>query len=601
MEENIFRHDVDLAEFTTFGIHAKTKLFAEYISVKELTRISRTPAYLENNVYHIGGGSNLLFTNNFDGLILHSAIKGIATYDKGDEEIFVIAGAGEKWTDLVDWCVERGYAGMECMAGIPGEVGASPVQNVGAYGREAKDVIFSVECFDTLSRKTVTFKNEECGFKYRDSNFKNEWKNRYYVVRVSFKLKKSEIAEYYEYGSLSQLQETLGRVPTIREVRDEVLKIRATKLPEVSQIGSAGSFFKNPVVHKNFYADEVLRRCPDVPAYKVDYRLVKIPAGWLIEHADLKGYAVGDAYVYPDNCLVIANKGNATASDVEKLAAHIKKEVNKKFGVRLYPEVNYIDSEIKVTILGTGTSKGIPEIGCDCHVCTSADSKDKRLRCSALVETMGVKLLIDASPDFRLQALKSDISMIDALLVTHIHYDHVGGLDDLRPFCLEGDIPVYARADVDADLKRRMDYCFRSDKYPGVPGFNMHIIDNQPFYIKGVKITPVEVFHGQLPIYGFRIGNFAYITDCKHIEEREKEKLKNLDVLVINALRDRDHFAHLTFEEARQLIEELKPRRVYLTHFCHEAGTHEEIQRRFGDTEIEPAYDGMEITVRNAK
>ena len=257
---------MDLSGYTTFGIPAKAKLFAEYKSVKELIRISRTPAFLENTVYHIGGGSNLLFLKDFDGLILHSAIKGITTYDRGGDEIFVIAGAGEKWTDLVNWCVERDYSGMECMAGIPGEVGASPVQNVGAYGVEAKDVIFSVECFDTLSRETVTFKNEECGFSYRDSRFKNEWKNRYYVLRVSFKLKKGNLAASYEYGSLSKLKERLGRVPTIAEVRDEVLKIRGSKLPEVAEICSAGSFFKNPVVHKNFFADEVLRRCPDVPS-----------------------------------------------------------------------------------------------------------------------------------------------------------------------------------------------------------------------------------------------------------------------------------------------------------------------------------------------
>lgn len=596
MENSLFSHDVDLSGYTTFGIPAKAKLFAEYKSVKELVRISRTPAFLENTVYHIGGGSNLLFLKDFDGLILHSAIKGITTYDRGGDEIFVIAGAGEKWTDLVDWCVEREYPGMECMAGIPGEVGASPVQNVGAYGVEAKDVIFSVECFDTLSRETVTFKNEECGFSYRDSRFKNEWKNRYYVLRVSFKLKKGNLAASCEYGSLSKLEERLGRVPTIAEVRDEVLKIRNSKLPEVAEIGSAGSFFKNPVVHKNFFADEVLRRCPDVPSYKVDYRLVKIPAGWLIEHSGLKGYAVGGAYVYPENCLVLANKGNATAEDVRELASHVQKEVNRKFGVRLYPEVNFIDTSITVRVLGTGTSKGIPEIGCDCHVCRSEDARDKRTRCSVLVETMGLRLLIDASPDFREQAIKADISMIDALIVTHIHYDHVGGLDDLRPFCLEGDVPVYAREDVDVDLKRRMDYCFRSDKYPGVPGFDMHIIDNNPFFIKGVKIIPVEVKHGNLPIFGFRIGNFAYVTDCKHISESEKEKLMGLDVLIINALRDRDHFAHLTIEEAAGLINELKPKRAYLTHFCHEAGTHEELCARLQGN-IYPAFDGMEIHI----
>lgn len=612
----MFEHDKDLSRYTTFGIPAKARLFAEYSSEKELLALSRKPEFTDNEILHIGGGSNLLFVNDFDGLVLHSAIKGITAYKKNDGDIFVIAGAGEKWADLVDWCVDHDLAGMECMAGIPGEVGAAPVQNVGAYGSEAQDVIHSVECFDIQTRKTVTLFNTLAGagkgkpseapagadpdnilgFGYRDSNFKKDWKGRFIVLRVSFRLSPGTVASNLRYDALRKLEERLGRCPSIREVRDEVIALRNSKLPDPAVIGSAGSFFKNPVVHKNFYADEVLRRCPDVPAHEVDYRLVKLPAGWLIEHAGLKGFSIGGAQVYPANCLVIANTGNATAEDVTRLAAHVADTVNRKFGVRLLPEVNYIDDSITVTILGSGTSKGIPEVGCQCHVCSSDDAADKRLRASATVDTMGVKLLIDPSPDFRQQALAANISRLDAVLVTHIHYDHVGGLDDLRPFCLESDIPLYARPEVISDLKRRLDYCFRNDRYPGIPTFNVHEIGNLPFHVKGVTIIPINVMHGKLPIVGYRIGNFAYITDCKTLPEEEFDKLENLDTLVINALRDRDHFAHLTIEEALALIKRINPRRAYLTHLCHEAGTHAELTARMPEN-VFPAYDGLVISI----
>lgn len=590
------QHDVELKPYLTFGIPSKARIFAEYKTLKELECISRMPAFRDNQIFHIGGGSNLLVFGTFDGLMLHSAIKGITEYSKNENEHYVIAGAGEKWSDFVDWTINHGYSGLECMAGIPGEVGAAPVQNVGAFGAEAKDVIFSVECFDTETRETIRFTNEECGFGYRSSRFKKEWKNRYFVLRVSFKLKKSAEAENFNYESLRKFKESLGRIPTTREVGDEVLRLRSQKLPDIAKIGSAGSFFKNPVVHKNFFADEVLRRCPDVPSYEVDYRRVKIPAGWLIEHAGLKGKRIGGAEVYPGNCLVIANRGDAIAEDVSELAKVVENEVNHQFGIRLHPEVNYVDSKIEVVVLGSGTSKGIPEIGCECRVCRSSNPRDKRLRSSVLVKTMGQKILIDASPDFRYQALRERIDDIDALLITHVHYDHVGGIDDLRPFCLNGDIPVYCRADVDADLRRRIDYCFRDNKYPGVPAFDTHIISDRPFLVGGVKVVPISHFHGKLPIVGYRIGNFAYVTDCKTISEAEKEKLKGLDVLILNALRYRDHFAHLTVKEAVELITELKPRRAYLTHFCHEAGTDDDLRKSLPEG-IEPAYDGQVIIV----
>ena len=607
-------YNKDLTKLTTFGIPVKAKIYAEYTDQKSLLKICRSDEYRDNMVYHIGEGSNLLFNTYFDGLVLHSGIKGITRYDKNEETAYVIAGAGEKWVDLVDFCVSEGLAGLENLAGIPGEVGASPVQNVGAYGVEAGDFIHSVECLDRTTLEVVKFTNfrkeeisrdtdsdvpvNECGFGYRTSNFKTIWKDRYFVLRVSFRLRKSDLAENYRYVGLKGLEERLGHTPSIAEVRDEVLRIRASKLPDPQIIGSAGSFFKNPVVRRKYFEWEMLNHDPNIPYYNLegDPEHVKIPAGWLIEHAGLKGERVGGAIVYPENCLVIANTGDATYNDVRQLADLIVRKVNAAFHVTLEPEVNYIDSQIRVKVLGSGTSKGVPELQCDCAVCKSENPLDHRLRASIMVETMGVKILIDASPDFRQQALAADLRHIDGVLLTHEHYDHVGGIDDLRPYCLNNDIIIHAREDVDRHIRRRLDYCFCENKYPGVPTFKMNVIEDRPFFIKGVKITPVEVLHGKLPIFGYRIGKFAYITDAKYISEEERDKLRDLDVLIVNALREREHFAHFTVEQALELINDVKPKQAYLTHLCHEVGMHHAFDAKLPPN-VSPAYDGMEIIV----
>ena len=376
-----------------------------------------------------------------------------------------------------------------------------------------------------------------------------------------------------------------------------MLHIRDSKLPAPAVTGNAGSFFKNPIVSRYYFEEEILSRHPDVPFYPAGEKRVKLAAGWLIEHARLKGAEYGGAFVYPRQCLVIANKGNATASDVVGLADKVIREVNRKFGVRLEPEVNFIDSSITVTVLGSGTSKGVPEIACGCRVCRSDDPHDKRLRASVLVKTHGMNILIDASPDLRTQALSNDICNIDAVLVTHSHYDHVGGFDDLRPFCTNGPIPIYVRKDVDTDLRKRLDYCFREHLYPGVPAFDMRIIDNSAFFINGLKIMPIEVMHGKLPIFGYRIGDFAYITDAKTIPEEEFDKLQGIDTLIINALRHTEHFAHLNIREAIDLVERIKPRKAYFTHFNHEAGLHTELSASLPEN-IHPCHDGMTIEIK---
>lgn len=610
----MFEYKKDLIPYTTFRLPAKASIFAEYKSVDELKQIILSPEFSDNIVLHIGGGSNLVFLNDFNGLVLHSGIKGISSYSKSDEEVFVIAGAGEKWSTLVDWCVDNGLAGLENLAGIPGEVGAAPVQNVGAYGAEAKDAIHSVVCYDIKTHQTVTFindydkcedKSKNClGFAYRDSRFKHEWKGRYYVLRVSFRLHRSEIARNLRYDALRKFAESLDHAPTLREIADEVVRLRDSKLPNPAITGSVGSFFKNPVVSKYYFQQAMQALDPDIKHFdeprkdKNEPEMVKVPAGWLIEHAGLKGMRVGGAQVDPNNALVIINTGNATGKDVEMLARSVVDHVRERFAIALEREANYIDSDINVTILGSGTSKGVPEVGCLCRVCRSRSYFDHRTRASALVRTMGLDLLIDVSPDFRSQAWKEDLYRVDAVLLTHSHYDHVGGIDDLRPFCAHRNVPIYLKKDVNDDLHRRLDYCFREHPYPGVPTFDMHEIGERPFFIDGVEIIPIKVMHGNLPILGYRIGKFAYITDAKTIAEEELEKLEGLDVLVINALRFRDHFSHLSVDEALEIIDKIKPKEAYLTHFNHEIGLHEEVAAKL-PPHVHPCYDGLKITIKS--
>lgn len=603
----LIKTDFDITPLTTFGIKTRTRYFARYSSVKELEEIMRTPQYQQSEVLHIGGGSNLLFVKDFPGIVLHSDIRGIKEYRKDADTVYVIAGAAEKWTDLVDYCVERGLGGLENLAYIPGEAGASAIQNVGAYGVEAADCIHSVECYDRMSHKVVNFKREECRYGYRDSFFKHEGKGRYFVLRVSFRLVPDTRARHLDYGPLRSLAARLGHAPTIAEVRDEVTAVRRFKLPEPSVTGSAGSFFTNPVVLRKYFEEMVLARNPEVPHYDLpdNEHYVKVPAGWLVEHAGLKGARQGGAVVWPAQCLVIANEGGATADDVCRLSERVQNEVFEKFGIRLRPEVNFIDDTIRVTVLGSGTSKGVPEVACSCDTCRSTDTRDRRGRASVLVDTRGLRLLIDVSPDFRAQALREGINEVDAVLLTHSHYDHVGGIDDLRPFCVNGDLPVYLRKDVADDLRRRLDYCFRPHPYPGVPVFQLHEIGDEPFFIRDLKVTPISVFHARLPIVGYRIGDFAYITDAKTIDPQEVEKLKGVKTLIVNALRFTPHFSHFSVEEALGLIAAVKPEEAYLTHICHEMGCHaaaEERLRRMASeiapaTTVRLAYDGLRLTI----
>lgn len=256
---------------------------------------------------------------------------------------------------------------------------------------------------------------------------------------------------------------------------------------------------------------------------------------------------------------------------------------------------------MQLTFLGTGTSTGVPTPACHCDVCRSTDPHDKRLRASALVEVGGKNILIDCGPDFRYQALRAGIERIDAVLVTHSHYDHVGGFDDLRPYCAllpDHRMPVYCTADVAADFRARIPYCFAEHPYPGVPKFDLHIIDREPFTVCGTEVTPFPVMHRNLRIRGYRIGNLAYITDCLTLPEPSRELIRGINTLVINALRFKPHYSHLSLSEALDVIANLHPGRAYLTHMSHDIGFHRDIPSHLPPS-VYPAYDGLKIHIPN--
>ncbi|WP_323757070.1 MBL fold metallo-hydrolase [Roseivirga sp.] len=253
---------------------------------------------------------------------------------------------------------------------------------------------------------------------------------------------------------------------------------------------------------------------------------------------------------------------------------------------------------MKVTFLGTGTSQGVPVIGCSCEVCRSLDFRDKRLRTSIHLEVDELSIIFDSGPDFRQQILRENITQLDALVFTHEHKDHTAGMDDIRSFNFlqKKDMPVYARKNVVEQLKREFAYIFSETKYPGIPSVDIQEIDNSPFFIEKIKLTPIEVVHFKLPVFGFRIKDFTYITDAKTISDKEKEKIKGSKILVINALQIDPHPSHMTLDEAITLAKEINAEKTYFTHLSHKMGTHKKVSALLPEN-IEIAYDGLKIEI----
>lgn len=320
----------------TFGMDVKADCLAEWSSPDELRTLLGT---VERPYLLVGGGSNLLFTADFKGTILHSTIDSIDIVRETQDSVLVRVGAGVVWDDFVAYAVLNGWWGVENLSAIPGEVGASSVQNIGAYGVEAKDVIETVQTISLDNGKSRDFSNAECRYAYRQSIFKNELKGQYAVTYVQFRL--SRVAQpRLGYGALEAQVNKLGG-PTLANIRQAVIEIREGKLPDPKVLGNAGSFFMNPVIPAAQF-DELKSRYPDIPSYPAQDGMIKVPAGWLIEQAGWKGRSLGPAAVYDKQALVLVNKGGATGADVIRLADTIIADVRQKFGIILSTEVNYI-------------------------------------------------------------------------------------------------------------------------------------------------------------------------------------------------------------------------------------------------------------------
>lgn len=250
-----------------------------------------------------------------------------------------------------------------------------------------------------------------------------------------------------------------------------------------------------------------------------------------------------------------------------------------------------------VELLGTGTSQGVPVIACNCEVCTSNDPKDNRLRCAVWIKTKDSSIVIDAGPDFRMQMLRAGVQRLDALLITHEHNDHVIGMDDVRPFNFKQkiDMPVYAVPEVQSQLRKRFDYAFAENKYPGVPRLSLRTLDpKSTLRLNEIEFIPIQVMHGNMPVLGFRFGDFTYITDANHIEEEERRKIRGTKTLVINALHHEEHYSHFNLRQALAVIEDINPEKAYLTHISHKMGTTKSINQEL-PSNVELGYDGLKI------
>lgn len=330
---------ISLLPYNTFGIDVKADYFIEYDSASDLQAVLQSEIVRNNSTLHIGGGSNLLFLHDYNGVVLHSAIHSINQVGEDLASVFLEVGSSVNWDDFVAYCVERGLSGIENLSLIPGEVGAAAVQNIGAYGVEVREVIAEVNAVEIDTAGFKTFTREECRYGYRDSIFKNELKGKYIITSVLFKLnKKARFRLNYQHLEEAVLKN--GEL-NLQNIRKTIIQIRESKLPDPKTIGNAGSFFMNPVIPKEQFK-ALQTAYPQIPHYFDSDTMEKVPAAWLIDQCGWKGKHIGHAGVHEKQALVLVNLGGATGAEIVYLAEQIQKSVKEKFGIELKPEVNYI-------------------------------------------------------------------------------------------------------------------------------------------------------------------------------------------------------------------------------------------------------------------
>ena len=330
-----------LLSHNTFGIDAICDRFVEFTSVEELVSLVGSLTDSDRPLLLLGGGSNLLLTGDYHGTVIHSAIKGIELIERDEQKELVTlrVGSGEVFDDFVSYCVEHGFYGAENLSIIPGEVGASAVQNIGAYGVEAKDLIVKVEAVEIATGKTVEFTNEDCQYAYRYSRFKGEWRDKYVITYVTYRLS-TVFVPNMDYGNIrSALAERNVSQPTAMDLRNVIIEIRNAKLPDPKVEGNAGSFFMNPIVSREKYL-ELAKLYPNMPHYYINEHEEKIPAGWMIDQCGWKGRSLGRAGVHANQALVLVNRGGAVGEDIIRLCKAIQDDVFARFGIHINPEVN---------------------------------------------------------------------------------------------------------------------------------------------------------------------------------------------------------------------------------------------------------------------
>lgn len=334
-----FSENISLKNYNTFGIDVHAKRFVSIQSFFDLQEVLKT----EKDVFLLSGGSNMLLTKDIDKLVLHIDLKGISIDHEDENNVYITVNAGEDWHQFVLWCISQNYGGIENLSLIPGNVGTCPIQNIGAYGVEVKDVITKVEGLDIETSKRIEFSNNDCQFGYRNSIFKNELKGKIVLTSVSFRLTKKNHVLNTSYGAIdAELNLQNISNPSIRDVSDAVIKIRQSKLPDPKKIGNSGSFFKNPVISKTLF-QKLQTTYPEIPSYPVSDSTLKVPAGWLIEKTGLKGKRFGETGVHEKQALVLVNYGTATGKEVYALAKKVQQTILKTFNIQLEIEVNVID------------------------------------------------------------------------------------------------------------------------------------------------------------------------------------------------------------------------------------------------------------------